>query len=85
MAKVIVNNKEYDTENMSDDAKAVVTALKYVQNEIVQSKQHVVVLETAKDAYITALKKCLDEEHDKGIIGVVADTLTSEDGNIKFD
>ena len=47
MAKVIMDNKEYDIENMSDDAKAQVTALRYVRNEIVLNKLHAAALETA--------------------------------------
>lgn len=85
MAKVIMDNKEYDVENMSDDAKAAVTALRYVEKEIEQSKLHTAALETAKHSYIKLLKKFLGEEHGEGIIGEVADTLTGEDGNIKFD
>ena len=80
-----MDNKEYDIENMSDDAKAQVTALRYVRNEIVLNKLHAAALQTAQNAYITALKKSLDEEHGEGIVGEVADTLTGEDGNIKLD
>ena len=85
MAKVIMDDKEYDIENMSDGVKAQVAALRYVRNEIVHNKLHAAALETAHSAYMSALKKSLDEEHGEGIVGEVADTLTGEDGNIKLD
>ena len=51
-----VDGVEYSTEDLNNEAKAVVESLRFVEQEIVQTQARVAVLNTAKSAYINSLK-----------------------------
>ena len=61
MAKITLDEKEYDTEQMSEEAIAQLQALQFVNNEITALKLRGAALETAKNAYINALKSILEK------------------------
>ena len=60
MAKVNINDKEYDTDNMSDEAKKQLGSLQFVQGEINKLNAQIAVCRTAAVAYTAALKKEID-------------------------
>ncbi|MDG2140278.1 MAG: DUF6447 family protein [Gammaproteobacteria bacterium] len=66
MAKITLDEKEYDTEQMSEGATAQLQALQFVNNEITMLKLRGAALETAKNAYIRALKSILEEGEGDG-------------------
>lgn len=61
MATVTIGDTEYDTEILSDNAKAQVASLQYLQSQKTQLQNEIAVLETAKRAYIAQLKGQLEE------------------------
>lgn len=61
MAKITINEKEYETDDMSDDAKAQLQSLQFVDNEIVREQLKIAALQTARNAYAQALQKALEE------------------------
>lgn len=62
MAKITINEKEYETDDMSDDAKAQLQSLQFVDNEIVREQLKTAALQTARNAYAQALQAALEEE-----------------------
>lgn len=61
MAKITIDEKEYETDDMSDDAKAQLQSLQFVNNEIVREQLKTAALQTARNAYAQALQTALDE------------------------
>lgn len=57
MAKLTIDGKEYDTEALSDKAKATLVSLQFVETEILQKKNELSVADTARLAYSAALKR----------------------------
>ena len=62
MAKITIDEKEYETDDMSDEAKAQLQSLQFVDNEIVREKMKAAALQTARNAYAQALQKELESE-----------------------
>lgn len=61
MAKITINEKEYETDDMSDDAKAQLQSLQYVDSELARVQMQAAALQTARNAYAQALQKALEE------------------------
>jgi len=62
-SKIInVDGVEYSTEDLNNEAKAVVESLRFVEQEIVQTQARIAVLNTAKSAYINSLKAHLGSD-----------------------
>lgn len=59
MVKVKVDSVEYDTDAMSDNAKAQLASLQFLQTHIQQIQNELAVYDTARLAYTSALKKLL--------------------------
>ncbi len=57
--KVLIDGTEYDLSSLNDDAKAQITNLRVVENEIMQLKAKLAIASTAKIAYQAALKNAL--------------------------
>ena len=57
MSKVKFNDEEYEYENLSEAAKANITSLQFVQNELKVLKARVAVYKTAEAGYMSALKE----------------------------
>ena len=56
MVKVNIDGTEYETDDMSDNAKAQLASLQFLQNHIQQIKNEIAVFETAKIQYANMLK-----------------------------
>ncbi len=60
MATITVDGVEYDSDNMSDDAKNQVASLQFVKNEISRLQAQLAVYKTAESGYAKALKSELE-------------------------
>ena len=60
MATIKIDDTEYDSDKLSDNAKGQVASLQFVQAEINRLKSQLAVYQTAAQAYTTALKNELD-------------------------
>jgi hypothetical protein len=60
MAKVTVSGVEYDTETLSDNAKAQLASLQFLEIHIQQIQNEISVYQTARLAYMGSLKKALE-------------------------
>ena len=59
MATLKFDNKEYDLDTLSDECKAQLASIQFVEQELVRLQVKVAVLQTAKNAYLQALQKSL--------------------------
>ena len=62
MAKVTIDGKEYDTDNLSDAVNSQLLSLQYSQNELKRLDAQIAVYKTAIAAYSQALKDELANE-----------------------
>ena len=62
MTKITIDEKEYETDDMSDEAKNQLGSLQFVDNEIVREQMKIAALQTARNAYAKALEAALEEE-----------------------
>ena len=62
MAKITIDEKEYETDDMSEEAKAQLGSLQFVDNEIKREEMKAAALQTARNAYAAALGAALEEE-----------------------
>jgi len=62
MAKVMIDEKEYDTDDLTDEAKAQLGSFQFVENELARLDAQSAALQTARIAYARALKEALGEE-----------------------
>ena len=65
MAKIKIDDVEYDTDDMSDNAKAQVASLQFNEAHMNRLRNELAIADTAKIAYVNALKAEL-ENSDKG-------------------
>ena len=61
MTKITIDEKEYDLENLSDDAKAQLASIQYVDAELLRLHAQIAALQTARIAYANALNGLLVE------------------------
>ena len=59
MAKITIDNVEYDTDNLSEQAKQQLQMLQFADQEIVRLKTQLAIAQTARNAYANALKQAL--------------------------
>ncbi len=59
MAKITIDNQDYDTEKLSDNAKAQLISIQYVDQELARLQAQSAALQTARMAYANALKEAL--------------------------
>jgi len=60
MATVTIDGKQYDTETLSDETKAQLGSLQYVDSELARLQASAAALQTARIAYSRALKEALE-------------------------
>ena len=60
MPKITFDGMEYNTEDLSDNAKAQIASLQFLEAQMAKIKSEIAVYETAKSAYIQALKAELE-------------------------
>ena len=61
MATITIDDKEYDVESLSDESKAQLVSLRYVDSELERLQAQAAALQTARIAYGRALKETLEE------------------------
>ena len=59
MSKITIDNEEYETDDLSDEANAQIQSLVFVNNEITRMEAKTAALQTAKYAYSQALQDSL--------------------------
>ena len=59
MATIKIDDKDYDLDTVSDDAKAQLASLQFVDAELLRIQAQAAVLQTARFAYANALKAAL--------------------------
>ena len=60
MPKITVDNIEYNTEDLSDNGKAQLASLQFLEAQRNKLKSEIAVYQTARAAYVIALKSELD-------------------------
>ncbi len=59
MATLKIDNKEYDLDTLSDECKAQLASLQFVEQELARLQAKAAAFQTAKNAYLQALQKSL--------------------------
>lgn len=59
---VTIDDKEYALDALSDEVKANLTSVQLVDQKIAQAQQEIAILQTARNAYVAALKEALPSE-----------------------
>lgn len=61
MPKITVDGIEYNTEDLSDNGKAQLASLQFLEVQLNKLSNEIAVYQTAKNAYIAALKPELEK------------------------
>ena len=61
MVKITIDGTEYDTDDLSDNAKAQVASLQFNEAHMSRLRNELAIADTARLAYSSALKKELDK------------------------
>mgnify|MGYP001403999928 FL=1 len=64
MAKVTINEIEYDTESFSQEALAQLQSIQFVEAEVAQLSARIAAMNTAKNAYAAALQELLPQKQE---------------------
>ena len=75
MPKIKLDDIEYNSEDMSENAKAQLVSLQFTDAQIKKLKQEIAISETARQAYIAALKREIKES---GILPVASEQATDD-------
>lgn len=59
MPSIKIDNKEFDLDTLSDECKAQLASIQFVEQELVRLQAKAAALQTAKAAYLKALKNSL--------------------------
>jgi len=59
MPNIKIDNKEYDLDTLSDECKAQLASIQFVEQELARLQAQAAVLQTAKASYLLALQKSL--------------------------
>ena len=59
MPTIRIDNKEYDLDTLSDECKAQLASLQFVEQELARLQAQAAVLQTARTAYAKALQAAL--------------------------
>lgn len=62
MAKITIDGKEYDTDTLSEDAKANIQNIQYCEQKMNELRRDLAVAQTARNAYAQALKGALPKD-----------------------
>ena len=83
MPKITLDEIEYDTESMSEDALAQVQSLQYVNNLLLELQMRSAAYQTARNTYVNALKSLLEPGDGEGKDDSTASISLPE--NLTFD
>ena len=59
MPTIKIDNIDYDLDSLSEDAKAQLQSIQFVDQELARLQAQVAAMQTARNAYVTALKAAL--------------------------
>jgi hypothetical protein len=65
VAKITIDEKEYDTDDLSDNGKAQLASLQFIEANMSELNSKIAVFQTARSAYVGALKAELDKTDSK--------------------
>ena len=57
-----IDNKEYDLDTLSDECKAQLASIQFVEQELARLQAQAAAYQTARQAYANALKQALPKE-----------------------
>ena len=64
MPKITVDGIDYNTEDLTDNGKAQLASLQFLEQQMIKLKSEIAVYQTARNAYAQALKAELDKTSD---------------------
>mgnify|MGYP006128715977 FL=1 len=83
MATITIDDKEYDVDSLSDESKAQLSSLRYVDSELARLQAQAAALQTARIAYGRALKQTLEDgeatEEEEVTIEGLGETIQFDD------
>ena len=59
MSKITIDGAEYDIDSFSQEAKSQLASIQFVDNELARLQATVAAMQTARNAYVVALKNSL--------------------------
>lgn len=62
MPKITIDDVEYHTEDLSDNGKAQLASLQFLEQQMAKLKNEIAVYQTARAAYAQALKAELEKQ-----------------------
>ncbi len=62
MPKITIDEVDYNTEDLSDNGKAQLASLQFLEQQMAKLKNEIAVYQTARAAYAQALKAELDKQ-----------------------
>ena len=62
MPKITVDGLEYNTEDLSDNGKAQLASLQFLEAQLQKIKGEIAVYQTARNSYVAALKTELNKD-----------------------
>ena len=65
MPKLTIDDIEFNTEDLSENGKAQLSSLQFLEAQIANHKKEMAIYRTAHDTYLNALKKELFKEEKK--------------------
>ncbi len=68
MPNITIDGKEYDIDELSDEAKAQVASLNFVDQELVRLAANVAALQTARNTYGRALNEILGVDTEAEVV-----------------
>ena len=64
MAKITIDNVEYDSESLSPEALAQLQSIQFVDSEMARLNGRLAAMNTARNAYAAALQELLPQEQE---------------------
>lgn len=62
MPKITVDGIDYNTEDLSDNGKAQLASLQFLEAQMNKLKSEMAVYQTARNSYVVALKEALEKD-----------------------
>ena len=60
MPKITIDGIDYNTEDLTDNGKAQVASLQFLEAQMAKIKAEIAVYQTARQSYVKALKEALE-------------------------
>ncbi len=76
MAKIKIDDREYDTDSLSEEAKNALGAVQFTDSEIQRLQAKLAALQTARMAYASGLKHALEKQSSTNPLSMIkGDTI----------